>query len=865
MAWATEGQVAGLAAAVARPSDADQVAAVLALCHEAQVPVTAAGGRSGVCGASVPAARRRRPRPHRAGRHRRRRRHLAGARRAGRARSATSSSTTCGPTTASPSATGPSRSPCPPSAAGWRAGRRASCRGATGRSRTSSIGLDVVLADGRRLTTGGLPRAAVGPDLTQLFVGSEGTLGVITGARLRLHPAPAHERRGAVAARLVRRRPRDHAPHRPARCHPGGAAPLRRRRGRPHLPHRRQGPAPGARRGRRHAGRRHASASWPRSARRAGGHRGDAAHVDHWLDHRNDVAALEALTSPGLHGRHDGGHRVVGRPAGHLRGHPRRPRWASRARSRPPPTSRTATRPAGASTSPSPARSPPRTATRYYRALWDAGQRAVLAPAGRSATTTASASTGAASWPRRSGRAFDVLVATKAALDPHGILNPGKLGLPSPWAGAAAAGDARRRPDARMGRLRPMTASADAAAVGAAAERADPRRRRRDVGRAGGGGAPRRHRDRRPLPAGAARLAGARARRVRPGRPGRGRARGGPGGAGRGRARGRRRHHQPAGLHRRVGPRHRRAGRSRPRLAGPPHRRRLPGAGRPRACTSRPTSRPPRPPTSSTRPTPTAPATCASARSTPGSPGTCRAARCTSPTRPTPRSPGCVGPTARTGTTRCSTRCASRRAALPRDRRLDRHRSARPRALDGAPPIAALVGDQQASLVGQGCVRPGHGQDHVRHRRDARRVPRPRAPGVRPPGRRTGTFPIVAWREGGASTWGVEAVMLAAGTNVEWLRDDLGIIDTAEAVPRRRRRLRRHRRRGVRPRAARASGTPRWDYGARGTLLGITRGTGRPSSCGPCSRAWRTGAPTWSRRPRPTPGWPSTGCGSTAA
>ena len=59
------------------------------------------------------------------------------------------------------------------------------------------IGLKVALADGTIVTTGGTaPRAAVGPDLNQLFVGSEGTLGIVTEARLRLHPvAPAEGRR----------------------------------------------------------------------------------------------------------------------------------------------------------------------------------------------------------------------------------------------------------------------------------------------------------------------------------------------------------------------------------------------------------------------------------------------------------------------------------------------------------------------------------------------------------------------------------------------------------------------------------------------------------------------------------------------
>jgi len=86
---------------------------------------------------------------------------------------------------------------------------------------------------------------------------------------------------------------------------------------------------------------------------------------------------------------------------------------------------------------------------------------------------------------------------------------------------------------------------------------------------------------------------------------------------------------------------------------------------------------------------------------------------------------------------------------------------------------------------------------------------------------------IVAWRRDGATTWGVEAIMLSAGTNLEWLRDDLGIIDSAADshdvaatcadtggvvyVP-----------------ALLGLGTPVWDYGARGTLLGLTRGSGRP-------------------------------------
>ena len=60
-----------------------------------------------------------------------------------------------------------------------------------GTIRENVLGLEVVLADGRVIHTGGRTRkAANGYDLTRLFIGSEGTLGVITKIRLRLHGIP---------------------------------------------------------------------------------------------------------------------------------------------------------------------------------------------------------------------------------------------------------------------------------------------------------------------------------------------------------------------------------------------------------------------------------------------------------------------------------------------------------------------------------------------------------------------------------------------------------------------------------------------------------------------------------------------------
>ena len=147
-------------------------------------------------------------------------------------------------------------------------------------------------------------------------------------------------------------------------------------------------------------------------------------------------------------------------------------------------------------------------------------------------------------------------------------------------------------------------------------------------------------------------------------------------------------------------------------------------------------------------------------------------------------------------------------------------------ALDGAPPITGIAGDQQASLIGQGCVQPGPAKITFGTGGMLDVVIGPDRPSFDTRGS-GGTFPIVAWRRDGEAMWGLEAIMLSAGTNVEWLRDDLEIISTAEEshdvaslcddadgvlyVP-----------------ALLGLGTPFWDYGARGTLLGLTRGAGRP-------------------------------------
>ena len=101
-------------------------------------------------------------------------------------------------------------------------------------------------------------------------------------------------------------------------------------------------------------------------------------------------------------------------------------------------------------------------------------------------------------------------------------------------------------------------------------------------------------------------------------------------------------------------------------------------------------------------------------------------------------------------------------------------------ALLGAPPIAGIMGDQQASLLGQGCVTPGDAKITFGTGAMLDLVLDGTIDDVKESRYLGGTFPIVTRRQNGKDLAGLEAIMLAAGTNIEWLRDDMGLIASAE-------------------------------------------------------------------------------------
>lgn len=429
MIWALDGTVAARAAVIARPGSADEVAAVLAICDTARIPVTAMAGRSGVCGASIP---------------------LHG----GVALDLcglsgivdvddTSLVADVAPGTFGTwledtlaERYGMTTGHWPQSIDLSTVGGWIACRGAGqlstryGKIEDMVVGLDVALADGRQITTGGNARAAVGPDLNQIFIGSEGTLGIITGARLRLHPTPVTDARAAYgwtdfaagldACRRILRRGATPAVLRlydaiegdrnfgTGKLHPllvldeGDPALVR-------------------------ATMAVVAEECPEAERL------DQELVEVWLAHRNNVDALEALIRRGfvvdtmeITASWATCGRIYERAIEALRAVPHAVTASAH---------QSHAYSDGACLYFTFAGAPPAGEREaFYRAAWDAGTGAVLAEGGALSHHHGIGLNRARFVRDALGPAFDVLAATKTALDPSGILNPGKLGLDDPWA-----------------------------------------------------------------------------------------------------------------------------------------------------------------------------------------------------------------------------------------------------------------------------------------------------------------------------------------------------------------------------------------------------------------------------------------------
>ena len=190
--WATQARVPSRPHVVARVTSAAEVASVVRRCAEAAIPLTVSAGRSGVCGGAIPIVGGVVL-------------DVTGLDRVvdidDRSLVLTAEAGVFGDVLeAHLRSQGYTLGHWPQSielstVGGWLACRSAGQYSTRyGKIEDMVVGVTAVTGAGSLMHTGGVPRAAVGPDLTQLLVGSEGTLAVITEARLRIHPLAPAER-----------------------------------------------------------------------------------------------------------------------------------------------------------------------------------------------------------------------------------------------------------------------------------------------------------------------------------------------------------------------------------------------------------------------------------------------------------------------------------------------------------------------------------------------------------------------------------------------------------------------------------------------------------------------------------------------
>ncbi|WCB96414.1 Glycerol kinase [Baekduia alba] len=139
----------------------------------------------------------------------------------------------------------------------------------------------------------------------------------------------------------------------------------------------------------------------------------------------------------------------------------------------------------------------------------------------------------------------------------------------------------------------------------------------------------------------------------------------------------------------------------------------------------------------------------------------------------------------------------------------------------GSVPVAAMVGDQQGALYGQACLDQGLGKNTYGTGNFLLQNA-----GSGPPILEQGLITTIAWGIGDRVDYAMESSMFVTGAGVQWLRDGLKIIEAASDTEAMAGSLDSNEGVYFVP-ALTGLGSPHWDPYARGTIVGLTRGSGR--------------------------------------
>lgn len=144
-----------------------------------------------------------------------------------------------------------------------------------------------------------------------------------------------------------------------------------------------------------------------------------------------------------------------------------------------------------------------------------------------------------------------------------------------------------------------------------------------------------------------------------------------------------------------------------------------------------------------------------------------------------------------------------------------------PSFLGGEIPVAGAAGDQQAALFGQTCFQPGEAKNTY-----GTGCFLLMNTGEKPVFSKNGLVTTIAWGLDGKVTYALEGSIFVAGAAIQWLRDELRLIDCAADSEYMAKKVKDTNGCYVVP-AFTGLGAPHWDQYARGTIVGITRGVNK--------------------------------------